>query len=208
MKRIEFVQVDAGDGRPVTQFPCRNGPKNPVTGISILWWSGENPTHYFGTVGDEADTAVPGVLREIDAEEWAQLTEQWRGEILTRLAEHRFGIETGGLALPDGSRILTDRESQAQLSSAYQSLSQPFVDAIDWKAADGWVTVTETELRPIAQAVARHVQGCFTAERRVGEQLAAADGAEALHAIDYRGEFEAALEAIKVEQASGGTSSS
>lgn len=201
MKHIEFVKVDAGDGRPATEFPCRNGPKNPIDGITILWWSGRNPAHYFGTVADDVDIGVPGVLREIDAEEWATLTEDWRGEILGRLADYRFGVETGGLTLPDGSRILTDRESQAQLSSAYQSLSQPFVDSIDWKAAGGWVTVTETELRPIAQAVAQHVQGCFTAERRVSETIAGATTAEALVAIDWRGLFDDELAAIKAAQA-------
>lgn len=201
MKHIEFVKVDAGDGRPATEYPCRNGPKDPLPGITILWWSGRNPAHYFGTVADDVDTAVPGVLREIDADEWASLTEDWRDTILGRLADYRFSVETGGVEMPDGTRVLTDRESQAQLSSAYQSLSQPFVDSIDWKAAGGWVTVTETELRPIAQAVARHVQSCFTAERRVSETIASATSAEVLVAINWRGQFDDELAAIKAAQA-------
>lgn len=204
MKPIEFVKVDARDGRPATEYPTRHGPADPVENITILWWEGRNPAHYFGLVANDRKIDVPGVLREIGLDEWAQLTEQRREALLGELADYRYQVETGGLELADGSRILTDRESQAQLTSAYQSLSQPFVDLIDWKAADGWVTVTEPELRPIAQAVARHVQGCFTAERRVSELLAAADGAdgaEALVAIDWRGEFDAKLAELKTEQA-------
>jgi hypothetical protein len=120
-----------------------------------------------------------------------------RDQLKSALAAHRFEIETGGVALPDGSRILTDRESQAQLTSAFQTLTQPFVEEIERKAAGGWVTVTEVELRPIAQAVAQHVQVCFKAERRVSEQIDAAEGAEALYAMDIAGAFEEELEIIK-----------
>lgn len=200
MKPIEFVKVDARDGRPATEYPTRHGPADPVENITILWWEGRNPGHYFGLVANDRKIDVPGVLREISEAEWAELTEQRRAVRLKELADHRWRIETGGVTLPDGARILTDRESQAQLTSAYQSLSMPFVDSIDWKAAEGWVTVTETELRPIAQAVARHVQGCFKAERQVSELIEAAEGAEALHAINIAAEFAAALEA---EAASG-----
>lgn len=119
-----------------------------------------------------------------------------REQLKDALAAHRFEIETGGVALPDGSRILTDRESQAQLTSAFQTLTQPFVEEIDWKGPDGWVTVTETELRPIAQAVARHVQGCFKAERQVSEQIDAAEDAEALYGIEIARAFEEALASI------------
>ena len=197
MKPIEFVKVDARDGRPTTEYPARHGPADPVENITILWWEGRNPARYFGLVANDRKTDVPGVLREISEAEWAKLIEQRREARLQELADHRWRIETGGVELPSGARILTDRESQAQLTSAYQSLVQPFVDSIDWKGPDGWVTVTETELRPIAQAVAQHVQGCFKAERQVSELIAAAEGAEALHGIDYRGEFENALEVIR-----------
>ena len=193
MKPIEFVKVDARDGRPATEYPTRHGPADPVENITILWWEGNNPAHYFGLVANDRKTDVPGVLREISDTDWAKLTEQRRKVRLQELAEHRWQVETSGVTLPDGSRILTDRESQAQLTSAYQSLSMPFVESIDWKAADGWVTVTEAELRPIAQAVAQHVQGCFKAERIVSEQIAAAESAEALYGIDIAGAFEKAL---------------
>ena len=197
MKPIEFVKVDARDGRPVTEYPYRHGPADPVENITILWWEGNKPVHYFGLVANDRKIDVPGVLREISEADWAKLIEQRREARLQELADHRWRIETGGVTLPDGSRILTDRESQAQLTSAYQSLSMPFVESIEWKAAEGWVTVTEAELRPIAQAVAQHVQGCFKAERIVSEQIAAAESAEALYGIDIAGAFKGAWADIK-----------
>lgn len=196
MKPIEYVKVDYRDRRPTTEHPARHGPDNPVPGIKQLWFERGEPTRFYGLAPDDANLATPGILREIDAEEWAERTKQRRVGRLQELADHRWQIETSGVELPGGARILTDRESQAQLTSAYQSLSMPFVESIDWKAADGWVTVSEAELRPIAQAVAQHVQACFKAERQVSEQIDAAEDAKALHAIDIARAFEEALGGI------------
>ncbi|WP_336268795.1 DUF4376 domain-containing protein [Vreelandella arctica] len=116
------------------------------------------------------------------------------------LAAVRYNRETGGVELPDGSRIRTDRESQAQVNAAYTTLRDSFLTTADFKGENGWVTITLAEITPIAKAVAQHVQPCFTAERRVSEKINAAEDAEALNAIDIAGEFAAALEAIKAEQ--------
>lgn len=201
MKYIEFVKVDAKDGRPATEYPTRHGPADPVENITILWWEGRNPAHYFGLVANDRKVDVPGVLREISEAEWAELTEQRRKVRLQELADHRWRIETGGVELPDGTRILTDRESQAQVNSAYTTLREDFITTADFKGENGWVLITLAEITPIAKAVARHVQPCFTAERRVGEKIKAAEDAEALHAINIAGEFAAELEAIKAEAA-------
>lgn len=120
-----------------------------------------------------------------------------RNQLTGRLADVRFAIETAGVELPDGSRIRTDRESQAQINSAYTTLRDGMVDAADFKGANGWVAITLTEITPIATAVARHVQPCFTAERRVSEQIEAAGTAEELVAIDLEGAFAAELETVK-----------
>lgn len=75
MKYIEFVKVDAGDGLPETQFPLRNGPADPMPGITIAWWeiNEVGVPHYFGTAPDTVDTEVPGILRLIDQGEWVNL---------------------------------------------------------------------------------------------------------------------------------------
>lgn len=180
---IEYVKVDYRDRRPTTEHPARHGPDDPIPGIQRLWAWRDTPTRYIGLAPDDAELDTPGILRVLDDDALAAEVEKRRGQLLDELADHRWRVETGGLTLPDDTRVRTDRESQAQLAGAYQSLTQPFVDEIDWKGPDGWVTVTESELRPIAEAVAQHVQACFKAERRVSEQIAQAEGAEALRDI-------------------------
>ncbi|WP_442489380.1 DUF4376 domain-containing protein [Halomonas litopenaei] len=121
-----------------------------------------------------------------------------RDQLKTRLAAIRFAEETAGVTLPDGSQVRTDRESQAQVNSAYTSLREGFVTTADFKGANGWVAITLEEITPIAQAVSQHVQPCFTAERRVGEQqIDAAKTLEALVAIELDAAFAAELEAVK-----------
>mgnify|MGYP006400825279 CR=1 FL=1 len=200
MRPIEYVKVDYRDRRPTTQFPARHGPDDPVPGIKQLWYERGEPARYFGLAPNDEDLTTPGIIREMSEAEWAELTEQRRAVRLQELADHRWRIETGGVELPGGARILTDRESQAQVNSAYTSLRDDFITTADFKGENGWVLITLEEIAPIAKAVARHVQPCFTAERRVGEKIKAAEDAEALHAIDIAGEFAAELEAIKAEQ--------
>lgn len=200
MQPVEYVKVDFKDRRPTTEYPARHGPDNPVPGINQLWYEPGEPTRFFGLAPDDADLTTLGILREINAEEWAELTKERRAVRLKDLADHRWNVETGGVTLPSGARILTDRESQAQVNSAYTSLRDDFIATADFKGENGWVLITLEEIAPIAKAVARHVQPCFTAERRVGEKIKAAEDAEALHAINIAGEFAAELQAIKAEQ--------
>lgn len=192
MHPIEYVKVDARDGRPTTEYPARHGPADPIPGIQPLWFERGQPPRYVGLAPEGTDLTTPGILREIPADEWDELIEQQRQTILGELAAHRYRVETGGIEV-NGTLVRTDRESQAQINSAYTSLREGFVATADFKGANGWVTITLEEITPIATAVARHAQGCFTAERRVAEQIAAATDATALNAIHIRQEFEAAL---------------
>jgi len=147
-----------------------------------------NPADRWEVYDDKVVATYTIAERDFEAE--AEAEKQRRIDAIADLAAYRYEVETSGITLPDGTRVLTDRESQGQLANAYQSLSQPFVDAIDWKAPSGWVTVTEPELRPIAQAVARHVQACFATERRVSEQI------EAGEVVDVRQAFDEALAGV------------
>lgn len=113
-------------------------------------------------------------------------------EMLALLANYRYAVETGGLELVGGRRILTDRESQAQLSSAFVTLQSGLVPDTDWKAANGWEVVTLEQIRPIATAVAAHVRGCFRGERTVQTAIMAASTMAEIEAIDIRGQFDAA----------------
>ena len=91
-----------------------------------------------------------------------------RATAYAALADIRWHRETGGLTLPDGSRISTTRESQAQIAGVVQSIGAGLVsDQIDWKMASGWQTLSPTQVTAIAATVAGHVKRCFAAERAV-----------------------------------------
>lgn len=107
-----------------------------------------------------------------------------KAALKAQAAAARYDKETGGLALPNGTTIRTDRESQAQLSAAYNSLKNGLIQSTPWKAGEGvWVPVTLVEIEPIAQAVANHVANCFAAERSHCEAIDLIDTVEAL--ADY-----------------------
>lgn len=114
-----------------------------------------------------------------------------RADMLSALADYRYQVETGGITLPDGTRIKTEREDQAMTNAAYSSLKNGLVSSTEWKSANGWLTVTLTELEPVATVLARHVAASFGAERDVAEQIKQSD-LPALLALDLRGAFNAA----------------
>lgn len=93
--------------------------------------------------------------------------------LLAEVAAKRWQVETGGILI-GGTPIATDRESQAQLTSAYTSLKGGLIANTTWKAADGNFTlVTLAEIEPVAQAVATHVRACFAAEQVHAEAISA-----------------------------------
>lgn len=95
-----------------------------------------------------------------------------RAAVHAALAELRWERETGGLSLPDGTRISTSRESQAQISSVMQSLGAGLITGpMEWKMTSGWVQISPEQVAGIAAAVAHHVKACFAAERAVAEML-------------------------------------
>lgn len=86
------------------------------------------------------------------------------------LAAWRYSKEVSGIYV-GGAQIRTDRESQAQITSAFVTLSQGFVGSVSFKAANGWAEITLVQLEPIARAVSQHVQACFDAEKLISEAL-------------------------------------
>lgn len=89
---------------------------------------------------------------------------------LGEIADARYNAEVGGVAV-GGMKIKTDRESQAQLSSAFTSLSGGLIESTPWKSENGWADVTLEDIRPIAQVVAMHVRSCFALEKMLQEEL-------------------------------------
>lgn len=114
-----------------------------------------------------------------------------RADRMAALAEVRWRSETGGPELPDGSRILTTRESQAQLSSAMQMIQAGMMTGpIDWKLASGWQQLDTEQLVVLATAVLAHVRDCFAAEKIVAARMDATPGD--LSDFDIVAAFEAA----------------
>lgn len=102
---------------------------------------------------------------------------------LAELAEFRYAKETSGVVF-GGARIRTDRESQATVTGAYASIRDGILQSIDFKAANGvWVTLGLPEITAVAQAVAAHVQSCFTQEKVLTDQINAATTIEAVQVI-------------------------
>ena len=119
-----------------------------------------------------------------DAEARDAFLTNTRNALKAGAAALRYEKETGGVLLPNGANIRTDRESQAQLNAAYSSLKNGLIESTFWKADGGvWVSVTLTEIEPIAQVVANHVAACFAAERAHWEAIDQIDAVEAL--ADY-----------------------
>lgn len=119
--------------------------------------------------------------------------------LLNDLAIYRFMKEVGGLSIAGGLEVLTDRESQAQLSSAFVTLQAGLVPDTDWKAANGWEVVTLEQIKPIATAVAAHVRACFRGERMTEATIKAAATMVDVDDIDIPALFTAAYRAAYEE---------
>lgn len=103
----------------------------------------------------------------------------WKRELTQQASEHRYAVETGGITLQSGMQIKTDRESQAATSAVYSSLKDGLIPNTEWLSASGeWLTVTASELEPIAKAVAQHVRACRIAEKQHHELIALIDTKE------------------------------
>lgn len=101
----------------------------------------------------------------------------------TELAAWRYQREVDGVLL-NGTRIATDRETQAQLTSAFVSLSQGFTPAVDWKGIGGtWTSLDLPTVTAIAMAVSQHVQQSFTLEKDIAAQIDAALTIEGVNAV-------------------------
>lgn len=116
-----------------------------------------------------------------------QLAEELAGAKEAKLAElanARWEQETGGLTLPDGTVIKTDRESQALLTGAAFSLYADPTARVEWKADKGkWVDLDAKQVLMIAGAVRAHVQGQFSKERALSEKVNACTSAEEVRGV-------------------------
>ena len=121
-----------------------------------------------------------------------------RPVLLQRLAEYRLQVETSGLDT-GAAQVKTDRESQGLITQAFVSLTSDLVPNVDFKAVSGWVSITKSQIVPIAKAVAAHSRACFAGERVVDELVRAAKAVADIETIDIAALFDAAYKAAYAE---------
>lgn len=102
---------------------------------------------------------------------------------LQEIAYKRWKEETGGLTLPDGIVVKTDRESQALLTAAVLKAQDDPSYVVNWKAKNGWFQIDAATLIAIADAVRAHVQACFDKEKQLQEQIDVAETEAELEAV-------------------------
>lgn len=124
--------------------------------------------------------AAPPAIVEADAP--APSLDSMKASGRVRLAERRWQVEVGGIEV-GGSRIATDRESQAMMTGAVAYCGMDPQASIRWKTADGFVTIDGAALQVIAIAVGRHVQACFAREAELSELIDSATDATSLVGI-------------------------
>lgn len=77
----------------------------------------------------------------------------------------RWEIETGGLTLADGTKVLTGIEDQNRVYNAFKGNELAGIDRVMFKGPDGsWAWITLEQLRAIAIPMAQHTASCFNAE--------------------------------------------
>lgn len=102
----------------------------------------------------------------------------------SRIATWRYGRETAGATLPDGTRVPTDRDTQDALNRILNSLDRGLAtEPITYKGVDGWVALSKVEITAIAGAVAAHVQACWADEKAAADQIDAATSIEEIKTI-------------------------
>jgi hypothetical protein len=118
-------------------------------------------------------------------EEQQRALEQAKQKRKQYIAAKRYETETGGLILPDGTVIRTDRESRGLLTGAAFAATLDPETPIKWKAANGWVIFTPQQMLEVADMVRKHVQACFDKEGELTEKIMAATSIEELEAIKW-----------------------
>lgn len=109
--------------------------------------------------------------------------EQVRAELLDRLAERRWQVETSGLVW-NGVGLATDDRSKLLLTGALARAEADPAYAVRWKTADGsWVQINAAMIAAAYDAVFAHVAACFAREADLAELLQAAPDRGALEAL-------------------------
>jgi hypothetical protein len=101
------------------------------------------------------------------------------------IANARWQTETGGLTLPDGTVVKTDRESQSLLMGAALFAKEDPTYTVNWKGENGWVVLDAQTILYLASQVRAHVQSCFDKEKALHDMIDAATTVEEIKSITW-----------------------
>lgn len=135
-------------------------------GFNPNFWVSSSPPNipegmYATWVGEWVITDVPP---------FSQTLEYKKNELLNILANKRYEVEIGGIEV-NGLRIKTDRDSQMLISGAYLSAKNNVISSFNFKTEFGFFSLSSQEIIVIGEAVANHVQSCFTKEKELYELI-------------------------------------
>ncbi len=126
---------------------------------------------------------VEWIVRELS--EFVPTLDEVKADKLAELAQARWEQETGGLTLPTGAVIKTDRESQGLLTAAAVMAKFDPTMTVEWKAATGWIDLDAATVIQLAGAVREHVQKAFSKERDLAEQVAIAGSVQEVQSVEW-----------------------
>ena len=177
------------EGRVYTEVELRlmgvtEGEAISALGLSPLRYV--MPAHDAGlyTVEPDGDPFFDGQVYVQKIATVARPLEVARAEVKRRATAHRWTVETGGISVANYGRVLTSIEDQNRIATAIQGCTSANIQEVDFKGADGWVSITRETLTQISVLIAEHVQLCFTRERELHEAADACTDVPALAAIN------------------------
>lgn len=87
-----------------------------------------------------------------------------REQVKSAITSKRWEIETGGVTLPNGVKILSGVDDQNRIATSIQGMETAGLNEIDFKSSSGWVKLTLADLKQISVAITMHVEKCFARE--------------------------------------------
>lgn len=98
---------------------------------------------------------------------------------LALITEERFRREGSGIVV-EGVAIDTSRDSQSLIAGMAVSAMLDLAYKCSYKAVDGFVELTASQILAVATAVRSHVQTCFDREKSLSESVVAGTYTDAM----------------------------
>ncbi len=101
-----------------------------------------------------------------------------------RITEARYEAEIAGVEL-NGQMIETDRISQTRIAQAHALVQLDPSTTIDWKCGNGWIVLDSEIITQIALMIGKHVQGCFSKEMMLHNQIDESETIEEVLSVQW-----------------------